>query len=251
MMAGDGIQFYDFNLSAGGSYDLPATGAFYRVITSTGAVSIREDGGGRVGPISAGQGMRNRNFNRLSIRDESGAANKGTLIVAGSDFVDDRITGEVSTIDGGKARSIASGAFSGAILVPAVAAQRAFVQLWNTSTNKNIIVNSVTLASASSCGAGLRISGSPMNPYDVGMVPVNKKAFGSNSLAAECRGKNAAALPMAASAELIHFALQALATQSYRPTEPIVLTPNSGLVIDVFSTNADIAASFEFFEEVI
>ena len=65
---------------------------------------MRPDGGSSLSPLYAGQGQR-KEFQRLTVTDKSGAANVVLIIVADDDFIDDRITGEVSVIDGSKART--------------------------------------------------------------------------------------------------------------------------------------------------
>ncbi len=240
-----GIQLYDFNLSAGGPQYLPASGAFYRVIASTGPVSIKESGGGTVGPISAGQGMRNRDFVSLVITDASGAPNKGTLIVADSDFVDDRITGEVSTIDGGKARSLAGNAFGGYGYQAGGAGVQSQVQAWNKAgSGKNIILNELTVLSSAATGVQLGLTNAPFGTWlGVGRT---KRAGGVDSAAVEIRANSGAW----GGAVMRTFGIQASTSASYRPTEPLVIPPGFGLVACTTNANVDLGLSFDWWEEL-
>lgn len=82
---------YDFTLTAFGSQTILADANFYKILTSAGDVSITRDGGSTVKPMRAGRGERNVDFLSLIIRDLSGAANAGTIVVGDSEFIDDTI----------------------------------------------------------------------------------------------------------------------------------------------------------------
>lgn len=89
-MTSRAAQIYDFTLTAGGVQTILAEGSYYRILSSTGTLEVRRDGGSRLGPISAGQGERDE-FQRLTLRDLSGAPNSGFVIVADGTFVDDTV----------------------------------------------------------------------------------------------------------------------------------------------------------------
>jgi hypothetical protein len=82
---------YDFTLTANGSQEILADANFYKVLTSTGDISITRNGGSTIKPLRAGRGERNVEFLRLLVRDLSGAPNSGTILVGDSDFIDDTI----------------------------------------------------------------------------------------------------------------------------------------------------------------
>ena len=85
-------QFYDFALAANASQVILAEGEYFKIFSSTGTVEVTRSDGAKYGPISAGQGARNKHFDRLTIRDKSGAANMGFIIVSDADFVDDQLS---------------------------------------------------------------------------------------------------------------------------------------------------------------
>lgn len=244
-MSSNNVQFYDFNLSAGGSQWLPVEGAYYRIIASTGAVAIKEDVGTTVGPIYAGQGMKNRNFNGLTISDKSGAANKGTLIIAGSDFVDDRITGEVSTIDGGKARSLASAAFIGYVTAPQVAAQYAQAEIWNKSTTKNLIVPALSIATTAANTLFLTLETVQLaNLFSAGKC---KRTGGAAQ--GELRNASTAVQPLPVNALKGWVLPQGYV--EYKSSEPFIVGPGQGLRLSSYVQNIDFGATFEWFEELV
>lgn len=82
---------YDFTLTANGSFVILADADFYKVLTSTGDISVTRDGGATIKPLRAGRGERNVPFQRLVLKDLSGAPNSGTILVGDSDFIDDTI----------------------------------------------------------------------------------------------------------------------------------------------------------------
>lgn len=84
-------QLYDFTLTANGSQVILADANFYKILTATGDVAITRDGGSTVRPMRAGRGEREVDFQRLTIRDISGAPNSGTIVVGDSNFIDDTI----------------------------------------------------------------------------------------------------------------------------------------------------------------
>lgn len=89
------FKVYDFTLTAGGSFRLPAAGGYFRIMTSTGAVDVTVEGVGTLPGLLAGQALKNVNFPALLLRDASGAPNSGTILVASSEFQDNRLNGTV------------------------------------------------------------------------------------------------------------------------------------------------------------
>ncbi len=248
-MSGNNVQFYDFNLSAGGSQWLPVSGAFYRIISSTGPVSIREDVGTTVGPISAGQGMRNREFGGLTVSDKSGAANKGTLIIAGSDFVDDRITGEVSTIDGGKARSIAGNAFVFNVGPNNAAGFAAAGLLWNPAgSGRRLVVKTSRMSSTQA-----QFIGMARKLATVGTIKpagIAAKMTGAASVAVAYEVTNTAT---AVDSGYFHSAnVGANGSDSVVFQEPVIVQPGEGVMwLGNVTTAGAMQASAEYFEEIV
>ena len=82
---------YDFTLTANGSQVILADANMYKVLTATGDIAVTRDGGATIKPLRAGRGEKNVPFQRLILRDLSGASNSGTILVGDSDFIDDTI----------------------------------------------------------------------------------------------------------------------------------------------------------------
>lgn len=239
-------QIYDFTLAAGASVEILAEGSYYRILSATGALEVKRDGGSRLAPLYPGQGERDE-FKRITIRDLSGAANSGFIIVADGSFIDDRITGEVSVIDGEKTRSLAGLNITANIGCAAVAAQYAHVQLWNPSTDKNLIVSQVDLMSAANTGVVLTWMTSALANLTAGGVN-NKKLSASGGIAQVRYQNNAAALTGNLGKS---FYLTALSMVAYPLRGPYVVPPGYGLTAIAQTLNVNLLANFDVTEEAI
>jgi len=93
------LQIYDFSMTAGGSFQLPVSGQYFRILTTLGNVAVIGDTFGKLGPINRGQGMKETPYNRLTIVDVSGSANAGTILVSDADFIDQTLYGSI-TLEG-------------------------------------------------------------------------------------------------------------------------------------------------------
>lgn len=90
------LQIYDYAMAANGTFVLPVSGNYFRIITTTGNVNVIGDTWGKLGPISRGQGLENSLYNRLTIQDASGSANAGTILVSDANFIDQTLYGSIS-----------------------------------------------------------------------------------------------------------------------------------------------------------
>ena len=96
-------QIYDFSLGAGGAQKISVVGSSVKLLEATGPIELRTDTGVRV-PLLPGQGFKGIDFGYLTLVDKSAVSNGGKLLVISGEMTDNRVTGEVSVIDGGKAR---------------------------------------------------------------------------------------------------------------------------------------------------
>lgn len=242
-------KIYDFTLTAGGAFVLPVEGSYYRIISSTGAVEVKRDGGSGVGPIYAGQGERDEEFKRLTLIDKSGAANTGYIVVSDGTFVDDRITGEVSVIDGGLARTITNSAFIGyGIVTPATTTNNGGLQIWNNAAigGKNIVVEQMSFYSnVANTGVNMNLQNTALTTL---FNPARSKlGNGADSTIAQVRSQEGTA--WSATILGVLFVDTANKTMPFIPKEPIVIPPQWGLVIrDGLVTAHTLGIMFEHFE---
>lgn len=131
------LKEYDFTLAANEIKVILATGEYFRIQSSSGAVSIGIDGLGELPGLLAGQGIGSTPFQRLTLRDVSGAANVGKLLVSNEAFIDNRTYG-VNSLDSATIFSIKrpeapSATFASNTLLTANTAQAVF----NPGSNTN------------------------------------------------------------------------------------------------------------------
>lgn len=89
------FKVYPVTLPANGAFRLPAAGAYFRVMSATGAVDVTVEGVGTLPALQAGQAFKGINFNGLVLQDASGAPNTVQLLVASAEFQDNRLNGTV------------------------------------------------------------------------------------------------------------------------------------------------------------
>lgn len=91
-------KLYDFTLPANGSQTIMAIGEYFRIQSATGALTVEVEGYGKLPGLLVGQGLQRTPYTRLVLTDTSGAANAGTILCSGSEFVDNRTYG-VNSLD--------------------------------------------------------------------------------------------------------------------------------------------------------
>jgi hypothetical protein len=239
-------RIYDFSMPAGGSFVLPVEGCYVRIMGSTGAVELVTETY-RIGPIAAGQGQANTVFKRLVINDKSGAPNIGTLLIGGENFVDQRITGDVSVIDGGKNKSIAGLTFFVGMNQTPVVAQVSQCQLWNpVGSGKNVIVSSYGFTSDLAATIFVRTSTTPL-PLLQGNPP-SKKMGGALGIS-EARSLSAGSLGATVTTFYPSPNLTAGSTYNQPLKEPIVIPPGFGIFCYSSVANSTLFFNLELTEE--
>nr|WP_315242855.1 hypothetical protein [uncultured Albidiferax sp.] len=239
-------QIYTYTVPANGSVSIAVEGSFFKIITCTGPVSVSGDFG-KLGPLLAGQGLKGRNSVRFMLGDMSGAANVVSILIADDGFIDDRISGEVSVIDGEKARSIAGSLFIGLPLAPAVAGQSSYCQLWNPlGSGVNLVVNQVKLNCNIASTVLFYWSMAAGNTDQTANQAASKKQGGAIPKAQIRVGSKAVATSFFAAPNLV--ANQELLVL---PRGPFVVVPGSGLQMDLNVVNTLFSANFEWYEDPV
>lgn len=177
----------------------------------------------------------------------AGSAIKGTVVIGDGRIDDARISGSVEVIDGGKARTIAGIAYTGYGFTAAGAGLLSHVQLWNAAgSGKNLIVEQLVISSDLTGSFGVRFHNAALSTI-LNTVP-NKKASGAASAATLRSQTNATAL---GSASLWGGFSSNTSQALFTPKEPIIVEPGFGLVALNSSPNANLTATFEFYEDPI
>lgn len=238
---------YDLTIPGNGTRQLEAVGSYVKILSATGQVRIIADTGPQLDALP-GQGLRNVPFNRLQFQDLTGSGNNILVLVGSSEMVDDRITGEVTVIDSGRARSLANQAFMSAITQAGAGAVATFAQVWNSSTTKNVLVKQMTV----SCNVA-----GPVDLYNytatlttLGTSPRGKK-LATNSVTTQSRSQQFAGVPAAAGNVYGRYFLAANTPLQIVFSEPFVLPPSTGLGFSNPAVSVDLSMITEFTEEAV
>lgn len=240
-------RIYDFTLPANGSMQLNVEGEYLRIMSSTGSVEIVTDVM-RLGPLKTGQGQENTPFKRITINDKSGIANIGTILVASSGFVDQRISGTVEVVDGGKNRTLAGSAFSAASSPgPGGASVYTTSYLYNPAGGLvNVVINDLYFSSATAQVIYV-VMGTGLPPGNVFQIP-SKNSGGVIATALKYDNSIGAAV---SGGVLFAQAVQINQQSIIKLTEPLVLRPGAWMAIACQTPNTDLQATRQFFEEGI
>jgi hypothetical protein len=250
------MQLYDITIAANSSRRLDAPGTYFYYYTGNAGgadstITLQGISSGLRIVLKPGQSLRlpqgaNVETSWLVGNYANAATIVGTVIVGTGEIQDNRITGSVEVIDGGKARTLAGGAFMGANYQPAVAAQYSTCQLWNAAGNtKNAIVENIWVSSATAqilkVGWNTAANGGALNTC------IAKRAGAANSVA-QNNVITLAGNPTGFQ-YLAQIQVQANAPFAISLKEPVALPPGYGLSVQATTANTDLNTSFEFFEE--
>lgn len=244
------FKIYDFTLSAGGSMPLLVEGGYFKIYSCTGVLSVSIDGGSSIGPINTGQGMKTE-FKRLTIVDQSGAANVGKIIVASNEFVDGRISGSVTVIDSNRDIVIAGQAMSASVNLAASVANLNIIELWNPAGSAKILdVDKVTATIQSPGAAGqLWVQESDTQMATFVAASTSMYLTGANGVS-QARYTQAAAVPgvLGSVFGTLVFPIANTATFYGEFKRPILVPPNRGLLVYLTVVNIALQAQFQFVE---
>jgi hypothetical protein len=238
---------YDFTLLAGESKQNEVKGKFIKYKSGLGMIRVRMSKGGYV-DLLPGQGVNNVDYENFIITDKSGAANTGVVLAGNYDFRDDRITGTVDVVDGGKTRTLANIAFQGTTAGNSAAGEYPHAQLWNPpASTKRLIVKQVFMSSTQAQQVALVF-------YNVALAgfSANSQSKLANAAASitETRSMSSPTL-LGIGAGFVAPYLAASGNMVVTFTEPIIVLPGWGLVLRGGLVASQINVAFEFIEELL
>lgn len=251
-MASTETRRYDFTLAAYGTQILHASGRRFVVKSSTGAVKINTNTGDSLQGIEAGQGLAmadGQQFSRLEITDMTGAANAGFIIISDDSFIDGRVTGEVSVIDGEKSRSIAGGRFmagpqaGNGVNMPAA-------QLFNPAgSDKRLVLTGLSFSADKACM--IFATGYPVAlSTNLGASYSGSAYLGGSAPVGQTRRDVFAAWPIWGRPIIFsHINNVGGLPPPMTLSGPVVIPPGESLVICADINAAALAVNFEWFEE--
>lgn len=250
-------QDYDFRLAVGGTQEINSEGRFlYYLSGSAGGLSerikVKHQASGLQMKLMPGQAFELPAGAKLGaswrIENADGqAVIVGSVIVGRGAFKDNRMSGSVSVVEGGKVRTSSGGAFSGYLGQSAVAGKYAHVQIWNPAgSKKNIFVESMIFV----------VSASPsfvVVAHDSGQLTAqwastSKKVGGALSAGVLCKGSLAS---VAIGEALAGMTIQQNVPQVLNFREPLMVPEGRGVVVASQVLASDLQVSFESFEEPV
>lgn len=245
-------QIYRLDLTANQAQILLVEGGLYKIMSATGAVAINREGGSVLNPMLAGQGER-VDFKRLTVTDVTGAANTVYLLVADDSFIDDRITGEVSVIDGGKSRTLAGAAFMASLGCTAVAGQYAHVQLHAHSTyTKQFVISGFVINSSSDATVSIFLGTSQIGSQFSPANPQPKMIGPAVPSLLTCRYYNNAAVNAAGGTLRGYVQVKANTSIQFKLAEPLIMRATNAMTAYVGNAvNTDLFMTCEGYEENI
>jgi hypothetical protein len=253
------MQVFDININPGAVrlIDIRAGYIYFLNGSAGGADStivFQPDSGGETVYLKPGQAYKMSPGvvgTRWSLRNLKGEAPiVGQVLLGEGDFFDNRISGSVEIIDGGKARTLAGLSFMGAVALAGAASMQAHVQLWNPPGSvKNIIVESIYIGSSGAATIDFGPSSAPLSTL-FGLPTVSKKftAMAPSSVT-ECRTQNNAGLLLGNA--FANVMVSASLTAVVALKEPIVIAPGRGLLVQNEMNGMTLSATFEYFEESV
>lgn len=78
---------YPFNLLGNGSQSLLVAGGFFKILSANGAITVTSENF-QLESLSVGQGLEKTPFTRLMLKDASGSANSGVILISDENFID-------------------------------------------------------------------------------------------------------------------------------------------------------------------
>lgn len=238
---------FPLNLAVGFAQPVNQVGnyVYYKAGSAGGAdpsIKVKTDLGDEY-ILMPGQGFRldNRTFTNLQITNAGAVATIiGSLLIADGGFFDNRVTGSVEVIDGGKNRTLAQVAFIGQYSLAPGAGLRAVVTLWNpAASGKNLIVNQVSC----NCAAADSMSVASTQTQQTIIANGTAKKLGAPGAAGQIQGAAVAAATTIATLGSLQNG------QIYRFTEPVIVPPGWGIVVSSSILQSPAGASFEWYEE--
>lgn len=247
---------YDFSLAAavGASQQVFVSGSKLKVLEAAGGMVEVSTSNGSKYRLMEGQGfsLENDQFDWVIVRNLLPTAIAGRIFVGDSNFIDDRITGNVSIVDGSRDVTSAGSQFFGSAAFGAAALRFPIIGI--RSVTKKVFVRSILVGSTS---AGLitlfSCNGDPTSAPAIGAgVGRNLIAgVGAASSAKSIGGDAAAASPTAGELPgVATFATLLVTTSEMLRLEfprPILLQPGMGLVMvaNIAATTVFMAMDFE------
>lgn len=252
------MNIYDIGIEPGGVHtiNVQADYIYFRTGSAGGGdttVVFQPASGGESVYLQPGQAykmpaaMRGKNVTWVlrNLKGEGRIA--GVILMGEGEFQDNRVSGSVEVIDGGRNRTMANQAFQGTAYAAAVAARFPQVQLFNpANSGRRVVIGRVSTTTAQGGAVGIVITIEQTAVLD--RRASSKLSGGARSIA-EMRTGNTVAVPAGEALASNSAPANVAADRTY--LEPVVLMPGYGLTVYANALGADVVAAFEFCEEAL
>jgi len=240
-----------------------ARSVYYESATGAGETIIRvvmQGGAGSEYMLKVGQGFRaGEDYEQLLVTNPGATDIAGFLVLADAGFFDNRVVGTVSisgtvgvtgnvvTIDAGHNRSAANASFIAGASVGSGSGQ-AFAQLWNpVGSGKNIVVSSFDLVTSPAASLAVSKTTGALSTLVAGGVQ-SKLLGGAVTAVAQLRMQQGGALT--GRVKLFDLSAPALVRNTYKFSDPLIIMPGNGLLLEGSPDGAaGINELFDFYEE--
>lgn len=249
------MDYFPFTVDASGAaFRIPAAGQYIRYLSvSAGIISpqieVSGDRAGRVLLLPGQDALMAEANQEWTINNPGDVDIEGMLVIGEKNerLTDGRVQGDVSIIDGGKARTLADEAFIFNAYAAGVAAEYSHLQLWNpVDSGERFIVKSFNAYSSSAGYLRLhRHDAALAQDVSGGVVSKNFKASPGTCAALGKYDQLAAIV-----GDVIkNFICEANIYYHEVLQEPIVIHPGYGLIAIAETANIPIGFSCEFTKE--
>ncbi len=247
----ESIRQQDLTIPVGGMQEIHLQGDRFDFLSASSdpfaVIGVKPDYTAGAVQLRPGQGFKFSGVvKRWVVYNRGAVPLAGIVLIGAGDFQDRRITGEVSVIDGEKARTLANTAFVGRHYQAALAGNGVTEQLWNPAgSGKNIILEGFGVSSATA--QALNVYTMTVALAAAGDFGVSKM-FGGAASVAQGRGTNGNVPPAGSVFMGLNLAANLVFEKELK--KPIILRPGYGMGFYSGVANVDMSAFFEYFEEV-
>jgi len=253
------MQVYDIALKAGESRQIHVLADYiYFLNGSAGGadttIEFRPNSGGETVYLKPGQAFKLPESQRgmgitWVMKNQKGEATiLGQVLMGEGEFQDNRITGAVEVIDGGKARSLAGIAYIGMVTSNAAAGSISHLQLWNPANSvRNLVIEQILSVSSVSTGIWHGVTDAAIGAGTAASITPKRIGTGYAGKAELRQAKSATQIGQVIT--LVNAPVSV--TGTFKPNEPIVIPPGFGYLLLPQAANADVTATFEWYEDAV
>ncbi|MFJ4294200.1 hypothetical protein ACIP1U_31225 [Cupriavidus sp. NPDC089707] len=247
------VQGYDLNIGVGQAQAIDVAGdrvQFVSAIDPFAVIEVRPNFSQGNIVLKPGQGYRfAEQVTRWVVYNKGSVPLTGNLLIGTGDFFDQRISGTVDVIDGGKARTLGNTAFYAYNSVAVAAGQYCTLQLWNpVGSGKNLVVEGLIVTASAAVTS--RIWWQTAALASASIYAPQAKLLGGAGSAGQLKTAIPTSSAFIAAQGLTNMSVAAGVQSPLDFTEPLILRPGYGLCVDSNVTAQQIGATFEYFEEI-